>query len=531
MTESLTPTEHPPLELKAVQTNRRALDLIVGVLGAIGLVISVCVPWIGFHHTILDFHAFRQAQTALTAESMLHGGDFLHYQTPVLGAPWSMPFEFPLYQWLVANLARVLSTPLEETGRVVSIVFFYLCFFPLWSILSHIGLRGRGKIPPLAMFAVSPLYLFVSRTFMMESTALFFSLMYADQVFRLALGVHKRRWQHMVGAAAFGAVAGLVKVTTIAPYLALGAGLLALMAWRSRRGGRFEIRAITAAVLLAILVPVGAVWRWTSFADEVKAGNPITAKLTSHALSGWNYGTAAERLRPKLYGYLIRDSSNYLGSFVMPALLVAAWLWLRRRWEWKAVACALLYALPIAIFYNLYFVHEYYPYANAIFLLVGMGIMVTSLVEMPGFRAWVGVGILALQMAASGVRYWQHYYPIQSTNSPGRPQVAALIDGTTRPTDILLVIGDDWSSAIPYQTHRRAIMIPGLGSEIQPYAYVWENLPAVINKAGAENIGAFLACSTYRDDSHIPDLLREAAMRQPIVHHADDCDIYERGSN
>jgi hypothetical protein len=134
-------------------------------------------------------------------------------------------------------------------------------------------------------------------------------------------------------------------------------------------------------------------------------------------------------------------------------------------------------------------------------------------------------------MAASGVRYWQHYYPIQSTNSPGRPQVAALIDGTTRPTDILLVIGDDWSSAIPYQTHRRAIMIPGLGSEIQPYAYVWENLPAVINKAGAENIGAFLACSTYRDDSHIPDLLREAVMRQPIVHHADDCDIYERGSN
>jgi hypothetical protein len=122
-----------------------------------------------------------------------------------------------------------------------------------------------------------------------------------------------------------------------------------------------------------------------------------------------------------------------------------------------------------------------------------------------------------------------HYYPIQSTNDPGRPQVTALIDRTTMPTDVLLVMGDDWSSAIPYQTHRRAIMIPGAGSEIEPYSYVLEALPAVIEKAGARNIGAFLVCRTYLNDSHIPELLREAGMPHPIVQHADDCDVYERG--
>lgn len=527
--------EQATTETAPAQTNRRGLDLVLWTLLGLSLAFSLCVPWIGFHHSILDFHAFRQAQTALTAESMLHGGDFLRYETPVLGPPWSTPFEFPLYQWLVARLAMVFSTPLVETGRVVSIAFFYLCFFPLRSILEHIGLRGRGKIPAIALFAASPLYVFVSRTFMMESAALFFSLMYADQMFRLTLGARKWRWRHMVGAAVFGVLAGLVKVTTFAPYLALGAGLMAWCvvpvwsAWRNRTGKRLEMGAIAAAVVFSVLIPVGAVWRWTAFADGVKAQNPITAMLTSHALSEWNYGTVAERLRPKLYGYLVRDSSNYLGSFVMPALLLAAWFWLRRRWEWRAAACALLYALPIAVFWNLYFVHEYYPFANAIFLLVGMGVMMASLMELPGSKAWIGVALLALQLAACGVRYGMHYYPIQDTNDPGRPQVAALVDRTTKPTDVVLVIGDDWSSAIPYQTHRRAIMIPGAGSEIEPYSYVWEAVPTVIEKAGAGNIRAFLACRTYLNDGHIPELLREVGMTQPVIQRADDCDVYERG--
>ncbi len=68
----------------------------------------------------------------------------------------------------------MLSTPLDQTGRFISILFYYLCFFPLASLLYQLGMSGTSMIPALTLFAVSPLYVFISRLFMIESTALVF---------------------------------------------------------------------------------------------------------------------------------------------------------------------------------------------------------------------------------------------------------------------------------------------------------------------------------------------------------------------
>ena len=118
------------------------IETVVYLLGLLSLGFSFYTTSIGFHNTLFDFHGFRQTQTAISADSILHGGSFLRYETPVLGPPWSLPYEFPLYQGAVAVLAKIFSTPLDQTGRFVSIFFYYLCFFPLASILSLVGLRG-----------------------------------------------------------------------------------------------------------------------------------------------------------------------------------------------------------------------------------------------------------------------------------------------------------------------------------------------------------------------------------------------------
>ena len=133
---------------------------MVTLLGVLGLGFSFYATSVGFYNTLFDFHGFRQTQTAISADSIMQGGSFLRYETPVLGPPWSLPFEFPLYQGIVAAAARAFSTPLDQTGRFISIVFYYLCFFPLFSILSCIGLRGTEMVPSLALFAVSPIYVF-----------------------------------------------------------------------------------------------------------------------------------------------------------------------------------------------------------------------------------------------------------------------------------------------------------------------------------------------------------------------------------
>lgn len=61
----------------------------------------------GWNLPILDAHAFRQTQTALTSYWFVQEGFKLDYITPVLGPPWEIPLEFPLYQWIAAALHQV----------------------------------------------------------------------------------------------------------------------------------------------------------------------------------------------------------------------------------------------------------------------------------------------------------------------------------------------------------------------------------------------------------------------------------------
>ena len=102
----------------------------------------------------------------------------LAYETPVLGPPWSIPFEFPLYQWLVAAVAGTHLLPLDQAGRLVSVVFFLLTLIPTHSLLAALRIPGPMRLVFLSLVLVSPFYLFWSRTFLIESTGLFLCVSY-----------------------------------------------------------------------------------------------------------------------------------------------------------------------------------------------------------------------------------------------------------------------------------------------------------------------------------------------------------------
>jgi hypothetical protein len=501
-----------------------SIETVVWLLGFISLGFSFYATSVGFDHTLFDFHGFRQTQTAISADSIMHGGSFLHYETPVLGPPWSLPFEFPLYQGIVAGLAKTFSTPLDQTGRFVSILFYYLCFFPLASILSTLGLRNAGMVPSLALFAMSPIYVFVSRLFMIESTALFFSLLYADQMFRLVLGHRQWLYRHIGGAAVFGVLAGLIKVTTLAPFFALGSCLAAWGFRRDHEMGRFKLKTMAVVGLVCVALPVAATWKWTKFADGVKAQNPLGIYLTSKALTAWNFGPFRERLHPRIYLDLLSAANNHVGSVKLAFVVLLAYIWLCRRWNRIAATCLMLYVGTILVFFNLHVMHEYYPYANAIFLLVATGALIASVLRIPGPRAWIGVVLLVLQMAACGFRYVTHYYPIQSMNAPGRPEAAALVDRTTGPQDVIVIMGLEWSSEFPYQSHRRAIMDTSFGRN------PWSIRPIedALADEGPQNVMALVACDKDRYGSRLAILLQDLRLAPSTDLHADKCDIYER---
>jgi hypothetical protein len=171
-------TRHP--DRAASQTERCRWsgpreDTAILVLFLVGVVASATVATIGWSHAISDAYGWRQTQTALSAYFMLHGGPWLVYETPLLGPPWRIPHEIPLYQALVVSLASATGLKLEAAGRAVALVSFYAALGSGYLLLAELGISARRRLLMLAFWLMSPLY-FWSRTFMIESTALFLCL-------------------------------------------------------------------------------------------------------------------------------------------------------------------------------------------------------------------------------------------------------------------------------------------------------------------------------------------------------------------
>lgn len=489
-------------------------------------VFSVWAGFAGFHHSLFDFHGFRQAQTAISAEYMERGGPFLRYETPVLGPPWSIPFEFPLYQKIVALVAGHLNTPLVETGRAVSIAFFYLCFVPLASILRCLRYKPFQILVILSLFAVSPLYIFVSRLFMIESTALFLSLVYVEQTLRLVTHPTPWRFRYMVLAAIFGALAGAVKVTTFAPFLLLGCCITAWHIWKQRKQPRLSIARVALVSFLCGVVPVVCTLLWTKFADALKSQNPLGFYFTSKVLGIWNFGTVSERLKFSNYLHFVHAISNQAGSLVLLLLLVLVYAILVRRWNWAALICLGLYIFTSLLFFNLHLIHEYYSYSSVIFLLVGAGLLIADLLLLPGRRAWIGFILFVGLVATCAYRYRARYYFIQRSNAPGTPHLAAIIDSTTQPSGVIIITGLDWSPELPFQSHRRAIMDPGAakfwaGSDLGP-------MTAAIRNQGPASIPEVVSCDSMRGTGHTLAILHLVGIEGSPALHADGCDIYLR---
>ena len=126
----------------------------------------------GWHASILDRHEFRQTQTAISTYWIKEAGFHLNYETPLFGPPWSIPMEFPLYQWLVASTSSILGSGLESSARGVSLFFFFATLPAVYGLCGLINLAPSRRFLVLGVILTSPTYLFWARTFMIETTAL-----------------------------------------------------------------------------------------------------------------------------------------------------------------------------------------------------------------------------------------------------------------------------------------------------------------------------------------------------------------------
>lgn len=430
------------------------------VVGVLGVLVVYAAPTLG--QPLLEKHAFRQTQTAYTARIFHEEGiDLLHPQLPVLGVPFEIPFEFPLFQ-AGASILMDLDIDDDVAMRLTGLLCFLATALLLYGLVRHVAGRASA-LASLVAFTLSPFALAWSRTSMIEYLATAGAIGFT---WSLIVWRESRRPVPYALALTAGLVGMLVKPTTAVFWILPALLYRPKSSVSDRRRQVVDLR--TVAVVVAPLVAAAA---WTRHADSVKAATRTTQWLTSDALREWNFGTLAQRLDPEVWDTISRrfvfSIVGWAWVLVLVAILAAA---RSRQWPfWLGVASAAL--LPPLVFTNLYFVHDYYlaavTPAFAALIGLGAGYVWTLLPRNPLILASaVVVGVLlVLGTLDLDPGYW---WRTERANDQQVLPLAREIEARTQPGDPVAVVGLDWSPAVLYYAHRRGHMVPPAN---EPFAY------------------------------------------------------------
>lgn len=444
---------------------------------------------------LLDRHAFRQTQTALTAYWFLQDGYRLAYETPVAGYPWVMPFEFPLYQAIAAAIAQFTGLSLSLVGRLLSYAFLLLCM-PVVASITH-----RLKLPTVvfaifvALTFTTPVYVYWGRAFLIETAALFFGLVAIKFAVEDLVEGHSI-WR-IAGFSAFITLCLLQKVTTGLPILTVFALLFAIGA--ARQSAPFRRTDIGRWTLLglAIFLPLALGYAWTSFTDQVKLASPLGPALTSSALSAWNWGTPGQRFSADLWQDVILTRImvfNFGGLMGVGLILLALVVKAARPLKAIIITALVLGLLPLFLFSNLHIVHDYYQSSNIMFLTYALAVALGGVIT-PRFGGRAGLAFLVALMVANVFALVQSGYlraMRQSFSSADRDvAVSRVLARELSPDSQFVAFGNDYSATFAFLSGRKSFTVPAWFKDLdkviaQPGDYVEKG-----------HLGAVVACSDH----------------------------------
>ncbi len=445
---------------------------------ALMVLLSVAVRLINLHSPLADYFGFRQTQTAITVWVMAKEGiSFLHYQTPVLGAPWRVPFEFPTYQAAAALLAHS-GLDLDVACRLTSLFFFYLSALLVYRLCLLFTSSAALSWWTLGFYLWCPFMIVWSRACLIDYTSVFFTLSYLYFLLRWMRSA--RHTGLLILALFFGCLGYLTKITTMFTIYPM----LAFAVWQHMRlvRGSKEQGGVTGAervdivflvsLAMALILPLVVGIVWVHYTDQVKAQTPCTDWLTSASLKTWNYGTLAQRLQISCW---LKDGKRLVFLMVMPPVVAGLWKARHapleeRAWFWLSLAAI---ALPIMVLFNLYYVHDYYYIALTPFIASAGGYGLYTLWQgMPKSAVWLrpAVALFSLVSLAWSARYMLKIYTVHYDAYVCR--VGAAIQAATPEGSGVVIEGYDWDASLLYYARRKGLMIVSRMSAAPPDVHV-----------------------------------------------------------
>jgi 4-amino-4-deoxy-L-arabinose transferase-like glycosyltransferase len=416
------------------------------------------------HQQLREHHAFRQTQTAFQTLSIFEGwGSILRPGMPVLGQPWQVPFEFPLFQQSAAWVMQIFSFEIDFANRFTSLVWFSMCVLLLYHV-AHIFVGRFSSLLASIFFSISPLSIQWSRASLIEYCALFFSLLFLYSTLNL-LKREKRSVSLAITCLIAAVLGGMIKPTTFVVYLGVViiAALTFVKSNRTTKVQRQTFLVITLSSLVAFVFMI----LWNNYTDRVKQQNPFTSFLTSHNVREWQLGTVSQRL----------DASNWIvileriNSLIIPIWILAfgfLYLLFVKRHRWISVILIAAIIGTISFFFNLYLVHDYYLVAVSPLFALLFSFMIGGLDNSCRFhkvRPW------ALCLALSVVMYSSitqaGYRQLSRGDLPGFDN--ELVRLSTQEQRVFIA-GHGWDPTTMYYIKRRGIALDERSLDIKVLA-------------------------------------------------------------
>lgn len=471
---------------------------------------------------------FRETQTALSIYWMSKGGPFWAYETPIFGYPWSVPFEMPLYQWLVAKLCIATGLPIAAIGRVLSALFFAGAILLGARALNRTfpSEAGRGVgLMFVAAASVMTLHLYWAHQVSIETLALLLGVAWLVLVVEALVA---RKPLLLLAAIAVGCVGAAVKAPTMFPYFLLGGFAFiqfTLREWRASQDRVAVNRVLTVTFCVAGAAPVIAAFLWTMHADGVKSLSLLGAWTSSASehIGRWNFGTLEQRFDARFW----IDNTRRAGpAFVALALL--AFVHARRgdrKTLLRMAALVATYFAPIFVFANLHHAHDYYGMANHLLLAAAVAVGLSAL----NLSAEKWVGALAAFAVLNVVVFFYAYAGFLNAeahpNVQRAQEIGAHLEAKTSEDEVVAVFTTHWGTEFAYGSNRRVITIlPQTPPSPRTDELQWRDALALLKSdpgsmIGERKIGAVLYCGQFYF-SHAQ--VREIRAAFPGLNKAED---------
>jgi hypothetical protein len=515
--------------------------LVVFFLFIISLLASCFILFCYLDKPLLGPHSFRQTQTAVSAFYMSENPRiFLDYTTPILGKPWCLPLEVPLFQWIAARVFNLFGFTMDQSGKIVSITFWLLCIPIIYLLLEKLGFNKTQVLLCLTIVFSSPLYLFWSNAFLMETMCLFLGALMVLSIF-LFCNTTFIPWLFL--AFFSGALCILCKGTTWAISVGLSFLLMAysfLSSYFSNKNntGKSLIKSkqnfikIRAVYLLTPLIfilqyVVGKVW--ISYGDSIKVKNPFARQVlltNSDQGSAWYFGTLAQKLDPETWKQIWQHVSEQIcvpipifGPFFIPFVIILGMVMSPKKIPLIAIFFFAFVSGPF-VFTNLYYEHSYYWTANGLWLLLATGIAIAGIWESHLGKHWprmIALTATAL-ISFSGFSVWYNNFKPVLKSLPTREQILQVwtepIQKIVPKERTLLIVGHGWNPNALYYANRKGIAFPFSGGLVQipfPGPQLFESISQLDSN---EKLGAIVMSESCINDigSSLPATLDSLGM-------------------